>query len=84
MISKCVCGVTCDPSTMADLKEYRMCITFCFNLEKTGSKTYELLKKALVIMTCVKPKPLKGIQVSKVAELQLRIWNIQVIITEIN
>jgi hypothetical protein len=61
-----------------------MCIKLCFNLEKTGSQTYELLKKAFMIMPHVKPKPLKGIQVSKVAKLQLRIWNIQVIITETN
>ena len=61
-----------------------MCIKFCFNLEKTVSQTYELLKKPFVIMPCVKLKPLKGTQVSKVAKLQLRIWNIQVIITETN
>ena len=59
-----------------------MCIKFCFNLEKTDCQTYELLKKPFVIMPRVKLKPLKGTEVSKEAKLQLRIWNIQVIITE--
>jgi hypothetical protein len=54
---------------MADLLEQRMCIKFCFNLEKTGSQTYEFLKKPFVIMPCLKLKSLKGILISKVEEL---------------
>ena len=35
-------------------------------------------------MPRVKLKPLKGIQVSTVAKLQFRIWNIQIIIIKTN
>jgi hypothetical protein len=34
------------PSEMADLKEERIFIKFCFNLEKLVSETYEMLKRA--------------------------------------
>jgi hypothetical protein len=46
-----VVRVKCDPrfsviSEMADLKEQRICVKFCFKLEKTASETHEMLKTA--------------------------------------
>jgi hypothetical protein len=31
---------------MADLREQRVCIKFCFKLEKTAADTYQILNKA--------------------------------------
>jgi hypothetical protein len=41
----------CDPrflvrSEMAELKEQRICVKFCFKLGKTASETHEMLKRA--------------------------------------
>jgi hypothetical protein len=46
-----VVRVKCDPqssviSEMADLKEQRICVKFCFRLVKTASETHEMLKTA--------------------------------------
>jgi hypothetical protein len=46
-----VVRVKCDPrfsdiSEMADLKEQRICVKFCFKLEKTATETCEMLKTA--------------------------------------
>jgi hypothetical protein len=46
-----VVSVKCDPrfsviSEMADMKEQRICVKFCFKLGKTASKTYEMLRTA--------------------------------------
>jgi hypothetical protein len=46
-----VVRVKCDPrfsdiSEMADLKEQRICVKFCFILGKTASETHEMLKTA--------------------------------------
>jgi transposase len=46
-----VMRVKCDPlfsviSEMADLKEQRICVKFCFILGKTASETHEMLKTA--------------------------------------
>jgi hypothetical protein len=43
--------VKCDPrfsviSEMADLKEQRICVKFCFRLGRTSSETHEMLKTA--------------------------------------
>ena len=53
------------------------CISFGFNLEKISSETYEIPKKPLRIMPRVEHKPLIGIPVSKVAELCLKVLNLQ-------
>lgn len=31
---------------MADLKQQRLCVTFCFKLEKNATETFEMLKVA--------------------------------------
>jgi hypothetical protein len=46
-----VVRLKCDPrfsviSEMADLKEQRICVKFCFTLGKTASETHEMLKTA--------------------------------------
>jgi hypothetical protein len=46
-----VVRVKCDPrfsvtSEMADLKEQRICVKFCFKLGKTASEMHEMLKTA--------------------------------------
>jgi hypothetical protein len=46
-----VVRVKCDPrfsviSKMADLKEQRICVKFCFALGRTASETHEMLKTA--------------------------------------
>jgi hypothetical protein len=63
---------------MADFKEQKICIKFCFNLGKTVSETYEMLKNTLCYDPISQHKPLNGIHGSKMAKLWLRILNIQI------
>jgi hypothetical protein len=34
------------PTAMADFKEQRICIKFCFKLKKTAAETHRMLKEA--------------------------------------
>jgi hypothetical protein len=39
----CVCAII----EMADVKEQRICIKFCFNLNRTAAETHRMPKEAL-------------------------------------
>jgi hypothetical protein len=58
------------------LKEKRICIKLCFNVEKQAYETHEMLIQAFREWPWIEHKPLNGIQISKAAKLWLRIVNI--------
>ena len=60
MIFKCVCAVPVlsqEFSKTTQLTEERTCVRPCFNLEKTASETYKLLKKKKTFCDDAKTRP---------------------------
>jgi len=50
---------------MADLKEHKICMKFCFDFGKTVSEIYEMLKSTLCYDPMSKHRPPNGIHGSK-------------------
>ena len=60
---------------MADFREQRACIKFCFKLRKTATENYEMLKKALGNELCVVPKHFSSFPSLRQAERRLMMTN---------
>jgi hypothetical protein len=56
---------------MADFREQRTCIKFCFKLQKTATECYEMLKTAFGKKLWVVPKHFSGFPGLRQAELRL-------------
>ena len=61
---------------MVDVKEQRICIKFCFKLNKTAAETHQMLKEAFGEQA--KQEHLSGLSVSKMAGNLWKIVNILV------
>ena len=60
---------------MADLREQRACIKFCFKLGKTATECYEMLKTAFGEQAMVVPKHFSGFPGLMQTELRLMMTN---------
>jgi len=60
---------------MADFREQRACIEFCFKLGKTATEYYKMLKTAFGKKLWVVPKHFSGFPGLRQAELRLMMTN---------
>jgi hypothetical protein len=56
------------PTEMADFKEQRICIKFCFKLKKTAAETHRMLKEAFGDNSITKAKLFCGTNASRTDE----------------
>jgi hypothetical protein len=64
---------------MANLKEQRICVKFCFKLGKTASETHEMLKTAFGDNAMGEHKLLNGSLDSKFEKTRSKILSVQVV-----
>jgi len=60
-----------DIGRMAEVDEQSVCIKFCVRLGKTGSETFEMLKRAFGDSCMSRSRTFGGLDVSRMAELRL-------------
>ena len=69
------CNILSAIIKMADFREQRACIKFCFKLGKTATECYEMLKTDLGNKLQVVPKHFSGFPSLRQAELHLIMTN---------